>query len=209
MARRYTELAFTPGVKETQAGYGTREVARRMESANVEDWHLSERETEFIAERDSFYVASVLENGWPYVQHRGGPKGFLRVLDERTLGFADYQGNRQYVTVGSVRRDDRVALFFMDYPGRRRLKLMARAEVVEVSDRPELLEQLADADYPARVERFILLHVEAFDWNCPQHITPRFTGAEMAPDLQRLHDRVAELEAKLAYERSSRASSEP
>jgi len=168
------------------------------------DERLSAREVEFITERDSFYVASVLENGWPYVQHRGGPRGFLKVIDERTLGFADYRGNRQYITAGSVQRDGRVALFLMDYPGRRRLKLMARAEVVDGAERPDLLEAIGDPDYPGMIERLFLLHVEAFDWNCPQHITPRFTGEEMAPELQRLHDRIAELEGRV-----SRASSGP
>jgi len=209
MALRYAELTFTEGVERVQEELGTREIARRREAAHLEDERLSRREIEFIGERDSFYVASVLENGWPYVQHRGGPRGFLKVIDERTLGFADYRGNRQYISVGNVKQDDRVALFLMDYPGRRRLKLLARAEVFEASERPELVEPLGDAESHGVVERVFLLRVEAFDWNCPQYITPRFTGEDLAPELQRLHDRIAHLETELARERATRASSAP
>jgi predicted pyridoxine 5'-phosphate oxidase superfamily flavin-nucleotide-binding protein len=178
MSRRYTELTFTDNVKDAQEHYGTRATAERMEQAPIDDRHLAQRETEFIAARDSFYMASVNQQGWPYVQFRGGPVGFLRVLDDHTLGYADYRGNRQYITTGNVRGDDRVALILMDYTQRRRLKLMARMEVRPADECPELLERLHDPEYRARVERVVLLHVEAFDWNCPQHITPRYTLEE-------------------------------
>jgi predicted pyridoxine 5'-phosphate oxidase superfamily flavin-nucleotide-binding protein len=179
MSRRYTELTFTDSVKSVQEQYGTRASAERMEQLPVDDRHLSPREQAFVEARDGFYMASVNQQGWPYVQFRGGPVGFLRVVDECTLGYADYRGNRQYITTGNVRSDDRVALILMDYPNRRRLKVMARMRVHEAADRPDLVEKLHDPDYPAEVERVVLLHVEAFDWNCPQHITPRYTVEEI------------------------------
>jgi predicted pyridoxine 5'-phosphate oxidase superfamily flavin-nucleotide-binding protein len=179
MARRYAELTFTDDVKARQEHQGVRETARRMEEAPVEDTRLSEREAGFIAQRDSFYMATVLQNGWPYLQHRGGPKGFLKVIDDQTLAFADFRGNLQYVSTGSVQRDDRVALFFMDYPNKQRLKLMAHAEVIDADDDPDLVAAVEDPDYRARIERVVVLKVEAFDWNCPQHITPRFTADEI------------------------------
>ena len=134
------------------------------------------------------------ENGWPYAQFRGGPKGFLRVVDEHTLGFADFRGNQQYITTGNIKNDDRIALFLMDYPNRRRLKIMARAEIFDADERPELVAQLADSHYRAHVERAVVYHVEAFDWNCPQHITPRWTAEEMAPVLDQLQARIGRLE---------------
>jgi len=180
MRRKYPELTFTDSVKAAQEHYGSRKTAAKLEAMDFDDTRLTTREREFIETRDSFYVASVLENGWPYLNHRGGPIGFLKVLDERTLGYADFRGNLQYITVGNVRADDRVALFLMDYPGRQRLKIMARVESFDAEEHSELVSQVADPDYRARVERAVLLHVEAFDWNCPQHITPRFTEEELA-----------------------------
>ena len=177
--RQYPALAFTDSVKRTQERYGTRDSARKLETAGRDDIRLTSRETEFIAERDSFYVASVGDTGWPYVQFRGGPKGFLKVLDDTTLAFADFRGNLQYITTGNIRHDPRVSLFLMDYPNRRRLKIMARAEVFEAIERPDLIEQLEDPSYDARVERAVLYRIVAFDWNCPQHITPRFTEEEI------------------------------
>jgi predicted pyridoxine 5'-phosphate oxidase superfamily flavin-nucleotide-binding protein len=198
MARRYTELTFTDAVKATQEHYGVRAPNARLEAMDFDDRRLAERERTFIEARDSFYMASVLENGWPYLQHRGGPTGFLKVLDDHTLGFADFRGNLQYISTGAVKHDDRVALFFMDYANRQRLKVMARAEFVDVDDRPDLLEQVEDPDYRARIERVALFHVEAFDWNCPQHITPRFSEADIAPALEERDARIAELEARVA-----------
>ena len=179
MTRKYTELTFTDSVKEAQEQFGSRATAAKVAGWEIDDEHISPNEAGFIAERDSFYMATVNEDGWPYVQFRGGPKAFLKVLDAKTLGYADYRGNRQYISTGNLKQNDRVALFFMDYPNRRRLKLMARTEVFDASDRPDLLERLEAPSYAARIERVVLFHVVAFDWNCPQHITPRFTEEEL------------------------------
>ena len=194
MGHRFAELAFTPAVKAVQEQQGSRSAYRRLEAGEPHHDRLGPAEAAFLAARDSFYLATVSETGWPYVQHRGGPPGFVRVLDERTIGFADLGGNRQYVSVGNLGHDDRVALILVDYPARRRLKLLGRARLVEPEADPETLARLALPGQEVRVERGILIEVEAFDWNCPQHITPRFTATELAP----LHARIAELEAALA-----------
>jgi predicted pyridoxine 5'-phosphate oxidase superfamily flavin-nucleotide-binding protein len=180
MARRYYDLTFTPSVVAAQERFGVAGPAARMAASEYPDTVLSEAEAEFLAERDSFYMASVTHDGWPYLQHRGGPKGFLRVLDERTLAFADFRGNMQLLSTGNLADDGRVSLFFMDYPNRRRLKLMARAKVLAAADDPELVARVEDPSYRARIERVFVFTVEAFDWNCPQHITPRFTVDEVA-----------------------------
>lgn len=178
MKRKYPELTYTDSVKRAQEHYGTRETASRMEEGAAAGDRLNPREIDFIGARDSFYVASVGDTGWPYVQFRGGPRGFLKVLDERTIAWVDFRGNLQYVTTGNVTQDDRVALILMDYAGRKRLKIMARARVVDAIDDPDLVANLADPDYKAKVERAVVLTIEAFDWNCPQHITPRYTEEE-------------------------------
>jgi len=178
MTRKYTSLTFTPSVVDRQEHYGHRASGEKMEAVAIDDEHFSITELAFLAQRDSFYMATVTEDGWPYLQHRGGPVGFVKALDAQTFGFADYRGNRQYISTGNLRASDRVALFFMDYPGRKRLKVMATAEVRDASDDPELLERLTGGDDTARVERLFLFHLVAFDWNCPQHITPRFTADE-------------------------------
>ena len=175
MSRKYTELTFTPSVKAAQEHYGARASAKRVEEWAIDDARLSADEQAFVAERDGFYMASVGENGWPYVQFRGGPVGFVKVLDEATLAYADFRGNRQYISTGNLRHDGRVALFFMDYEHQRRLKVMARAEIVDVSDAPDLRAKLEDPTYRARVERLVVFRVAAFDWNCPQHIPRRHT----------------------------------
>ena len=140
---------------------------------------MTAREAEFIAERDSFYQATVSEIGWPYVQHRGGPAGFLKVLDERTIGFADFRGNVQSLSVGNLNTNDRISLILMDYPNRRRLKIWGRVRIVRENENPELIMQSEVLSYRARVECGIVIHVEAYDWNCPQHITPRYSEAEV------------------------------
>ena len=179
MGNAFAEIAFTQGVRELQIQAGSRErYAAMEESANRRD-KLTERETTFIESRDHFFQASVSETGWPYVQHRGGPAGFLKVLDERTLGFADYRGNVQYVSVGNLLHDDRVALILMDYANQRRLKLLGRVRFIDRDTEPNLIERLITPGYKAIVERGFIISVEAFDWNCPQHITPRFTLAEI------------------------------
>lgn len=197
MARRFAELAFTPSVKATQTRYGSRTGNLGHELAEDRRDRLGPAEAAFIAERDSLYIASVGEEGWPYVQHRGGPRGFLKVLDEHTLGFADFRGNRQYISVGNLSADDRVSLILVDYPNRRRLKLWARARVVHFEEDPQLLARLELPDYRARVERGIVLRVEATDWNCPQHITPRYTEEEVAPRLAALQAEIDRLRAQL------------
>ncbi len=180
MTRKYAELTFTDSVKQAQERYGSRQPKTRMEAVQSAEDRLTDREADFIAGRDGFYVASVGEDGWPYVQFRGGPKGFLKVLDDRRLGFADFRGNRQYITTGNILSDGRVALFLMDYANRQRLKIMARAEIYDVGQSPGLIEQLEDQNYRGHIERAVVYHVVAFDWNCPQHITPRWTEAELA-----------------------------
>jgi ferredoxin-NADP reductase/predicted pyridoxine 5'-phosphate oxidase superfamily flavin-nucleotide-binding protein len=176
MGHKFAEIAFTDTVRRVQQDHGSRSNYAAMEEGDDYNFLLGDAEASFIAVRDSFYMASISETGWPYLQHRGGPAGFMRVLDEKTLGFADFSGNRQYVSTGNFMNNDRVALFFMDYPNRRRLKLLGRVRLVSLEE-TDLLEQLEDANYRARVERGFVIHVEAFDWNCPQHITPRYTEA--------------------------------
>jgi predicted pyridoxine 5'-phosphate oxidase superfamily flavin-nucleotide-binding protein len=185
MARRFAEIAFTARVREEQERLGSRRQYERIERLGSEGDRLGPEERAFIESRDSMYLATVSETGWPYVQHRGGPKGFLRALDEQTLGFADFRGNRQYITLGNLRTDDRVALLLMDYPQRARLKILGRAEVTEREAGPELAARLAAPGYRAVVERSVLIHVAGFDWNCQQHITPRWTEEELASRLER------------------------
>ncbi|YBV94583.1 pyridoxamine 5'-phosphate oxidase family protein (plasmid) [Phyllobacteriaceae bacterium JZ32] len=180
MARAFAKIAFTPSVKAAQERYGSRAGYQSFEHAEDHRDVLTSREAEFIAARDSFYQATVSETGWPYVQFRGGPNGFLKVLDSHTIGYADFRGNRQYITTGNIEADGRVSLILMDYPNRRRLKIWARARIVHEDEEPELLRRLEMPAYRARVERAVLMSVEAFDWNCPQHITPRFTEEEIA-----------------------------
>ena len=197
MAHKFAEIAFTPVVRAIQQQEGSRAGYARMDGGEDYNHRLGAREAIFIAARDSFYMASVGETGWPYVQHRGGPAGFMKVLDERTIGFADYSGNRQYVSSGNFSSDNRVALFFMDYPNRTRLKMLGRVRTVGL-DEPELLARLEDDDYPAQVERGFIIEVEGFDWNCPQHITPRFTEVEIQEELALLQDENRRLKAQFA-----------
>lgn len=198
MPHHFAEIAFTPTVKKVQAALGSRSSYARMEGIpDAVNHQLTEAEAGFIAARDSFYMATVGETGWPYIQHRGGPTGFVRVLDETTIGFADFRGNRQYVSVGNLMTDDRVSLFFMDYANKTRLKLFGHATIVGLDDQT-ILSRLETPDYRARVERGFLIKVEGFDWNCPQHITERFTIDEMHSVTAPLMARIAELEAELS-----------
>jgi uncharacterized protein len=197
MGHKFAEIAFTPNVKNEQERSGSRRSYARMEQGDDHHDRLGANEAAFIAERDSFYMATVSESGWPYIQHRGGPAGFVRILDEKTIGFADFVGNRQYVSVGNIQSNDRVSLFFMDYPNQTRLKLLGRVRLIG-SDESKLLEQLQLPDYRARIERGMIITVEGFDWNCPQHITPRFTQTQVLAMVSPLKDRIAELEASLA-----------
>jgi ferredoxin-NADP reductase/predicted pyridoxine 5'-phosphate oxidase superfamily flavin-nucleotide-binding protein len=179
MARTFAKISFTPDVQAVQTEMGSRMAYRAAELGEAEEVVLGDAEQTFIAERDSFYQATVSQTGWPYVQHRGGPAGFLKVLDERTLGYADFSGNRQYISVGNLRGDDRVSLLLMDYPQRRRLKIWGRARAVDARTEPALLAKLESPDFRAPVERGILIQVEAFDWNCPKYITPRYSQREV------------------------------
>jgi len=196
MSHRFAEIAFTPNVKKAQEANGSRQSYARVETGDVHHDVLGPRETAFISERDSFYMATVSETGWPYIQHRGGPPGFIRVLDQKTIGFADFRGNRQYVSVGNLATDDRVSMILMDYPNRARLKILGRARLVGLEAK-DILDRLSLPDYRAVVERAFVITIEAFDWNCPQHITPRFTPAENETAVAPLRLRVAELEQML------------
>jgi len=198
VGNRFLEIAFTPAVKQAQRRLGSRERYARIETQGAAQDRLGPEEAAFIAERDGFFVATVGETGWPYIQRRGGPKGFLKVLDSRTLGFADYSGNRQYVSVGNLAGDDRVALILMDYTTGQRLKVLGRAATVDTTADAVLRERLMDPGYLARMERGVLIRVEAFDWNCPQHVTPRFTMEEIEAAVEPLKARIRELEQRLA-----------
>lgn len=195
MPRRFAEITFTDSVKAAQTHYGSRDANRGFELADEPRQALTPKEKEFIEARDGFYQATVGQNGWPYVQFRGGPPGFLKVLDERTLGYADFRGNLQYISMGNLNADARISLILMDYPHRRRLKVWARARVVDEADDPGLVARLELPGYRAQVERAVVLTVEAYDWNCPRHITPKFTEDEVrAGWLAPLEQRLAELE---------------
>ncbi len=205
MVKNFADIAFTESVKAQQEQYGSRQQYAQMDRL-ARGTTLTIAETEFIAARDSFYLATVGANGYPYVQFRGGPPGFLRVLDAQTLGYADFRGNRQYITVGNLDQNNRVALILMDYANQSRLKIYARIEVINAKDRPDLMERLRVPGYDAKLERAMLLHIEAFDWNCPQHITPRFTMEEIQAMNAPLYEHVAKLEAELTRLRQVQTS---
>lgn len=195
MSYGFLDIAMTPSVQAVQVAMGTDHIFRDFEGDRAFD-RFTERERAHIASRDSFYMATVTETGWPYVQHRGGPAGFLKVVDDRTLAFADYRGNRQYLSVGNLAADDRVSLILVDYPRRTRMKILGRIEHVAVDADADLAALVADPDYYGQPERILKVHLEAFDWNCPQHITPRFTQAEVTQAIEPLQARLAELESE-------------
>ena len=195
MAQTYLHTMFGPGARAMQEAAGSRASYARMEAGAGDADMLTDREADFIAARDSFYMASVSEDGWPYVQHRGGPAGFLRRIAGNRIGFADYRGNRQYLSAANLAADDRVALFLRDYPNRRRLKLIGHARG---SDDPADIAALMTRDYAAEPERAFVIDVVGFDWNCPQHITPRFTEDEIRRGTQPLLDELTRLRARVA-----------
>lgn len=197
--KTFAAIAFTPPVRALQQAHGSRDAYAGLPDELPPGSGLGEEEAAFLQAADTAFLASVNADGWPYVQHRGGPPGFLRVLSPDRIAFADYRGNRQYVSAGNVRGDDRVALIVMDYAHRRRLKLLGRLrfEPAEGAD-PALLAAVAQPDYRARVERVATIQVAAFDWNCPQHITPRFSAEETQAVIRPLQDRIAQLEREVA-----------
>jgi predicted pyridoxine 5'-phosphate oxidase superfamily flavin-nucleotide-binding protein len=201
MSYGFLDIAVTPAVRAAQAAMGSDGLWTDFKGHRASDRFTGD-EAAFIADRDSFYMATVSESGWPYVQHRGGPRGFLKLVDDRTLAFADYRGNRQYISVGNTAGEDRACLFLMDYRRRARLKIYVHAEVVALAADPALTELVAVPGYKARLERIFRLRLEAFDWNCPQHITPRFTEQEIAEAVRPLRDRLESLEAENAVLRA-------
>lgn len=190
MGQNFTNFAFTPGVRHAQEHYGSRAAGERMENG-PDRFRLSDEERDFIGSLDFFFLATVGSNGWPYVQYRGGAKGFLRVLDDQTLGFADFRGNRQFVSVGNINDGGRVALILLDFPRRERLKIWGTARVEDAADKPEQAARLSDPDYAGRVERLVTISVQAFDWNCHQHIRPRYTEEEVVADIEHFLSLVA------------------
>jgi len=194
MAKSFGSLVFTPVIKALQERYGSRRQYARLEQGADTPVRLGPDEVEFISDRDTFYMASVGATGWPYVQHRGGPKGFLKVLDEHTIAFADFSGNKQYVSTGNLMTDDRVAIILIDYPRQLRLKVLGHAQIFEGEQAKEWIEKVRDVGYKATIERVYVIRVEAFDWNCQQHIIPRFTEEEIGEALAPLEKRMQGLE---------------
>jgi uncharacterized protein len=195
VAYGFLDIASTPGVRAAQEANGSGEFWANFNGDRLSD-RFTSAEAAFIAERDGLYMATVSESGWPYVQHRGGPPGFIRILDDRTLAIPDFRGNRQYISTGNLATNDRAALILMDYPHRRRLKLYAHVEAKDLSADPALAAELALPGYRAKVERALVIHLTAFDWNCPQHITPRFSEAELEPALAPFRARLEALETE-------------
>jgi uncharacterized protein len=207
VAKNFAEIAFSTAVKEMQERLGSRAAYARIEKDTYVEG-LTENEVDFIAQRDSFYMASIGENGFPYIQHRGGQKGFLKVLDPKRLGFIDFTGNRQYITVGNLATNNNVAIIMVDYPARARLKIFAKAEIVDLKDDPGLYNSLDLDKYKFRPERMMVLHIEAYDWNCQQHITPRYTVedielafASQRSLIARLEKEVKELKSALSIQK--------
>jgi uncharacterized protein len=194
MAHNFGSLVFTPLVKALQEKYGSRRQYARLEAGDGARDLLGPDESAFIAEQDSFFLATVGSTGWPYIQHRGGPKGFLKVIDDHTIAFADFRGNKQFISTGNLGTDNRIALILVDYPRQARLKILGRAEIFDGEAAREWIERLREPDYKAVIERAYVIHVEALDWNCPQHITPRFTAEQIQEALAPFEHRLQELE---------------
>ncbi|MDF1752767.1 MAG: pyridoxamine 5'-phosphate oxidase family protein [Verrucomicrobiales bacterium] len=177
MNKNFATYTFTDSVKAAQEHYGSRKNYDGSED-DPDRFILTPREAAIITSRDSFYLSTVGENGWPYLQHRGGPKGFLRIINERTIGFADYKGNRQFISTGNLNSHSKALLFLMDYPTRQRVKIWAHGKVIDVADDPKLAKTLVPQGYENKAERLFIFEIQAYDWNCPQHITPRYTEEE-------------------------------
>ncbi len=207
MPRAFAEIAFTPAVRAMQAKQGSADSYAKFLRPDVDRAdRLGEKEDSFIRARDGFYQATISEAGWPYVQFRGGPVGFLNPLDEKTIAYADFRGNRQYLSVGNMTENDKIALILMDYPNRRRLKIWGRTQIIDGGDDPALIARLHDNAYRAQPERAVIITVEAFDWNCPQHIPQRLTMEELQLHLAPLHAELASLKEELAHMRAQNAS---
>ena len=194
MAHNFGSLVFTPTIKSLQDRHGSRRQYARMQESGLSRDRLGPQEKQFLAERESFYIASIGSTGWPYVQYRGGPAGFLKVIDDSTIAFANFGGNKQYISSGNLTTDNRVALIFVDYPAQARLKLLGRAEILEGDPAREWIERLRDPGYKAAIESVFVIKVEAFDWNCPQHIMPRFTAEQIQETVAPIEKRMQELE---------------
>jgi len=190
----FGELAFTPVVKELQKRYGSRQQYERMEQSGRSRDGFTEFESEFLAQRDSFYWATIGATGWPYVQHRGGPKGFLKVIDDHTLALADFRGNKQFISTGNLQTDNRVAIIMVDYPRQARLKILGHVEILEGDKAADWIPRVRMPGYKAVIERVFVIHVEAYDWNCPQHITPRYTAEEIHEGVETIEKRLETLE---------------
>ncbi len=202
MGHKFAEIAFTPAVKQVQSEQKSRAGYARWENALDANHLLSQQEANFITTRDSFYMASVSETNWPYVQHRGGPEGFLKVIDEKTIGFADYSGNRQYISTGNVRNNDRVSLFLMDYPSKSRLKILGRIKTIN-GDNAKEIAQLKSKGFSAPIERGFIIHIEGFDWNCPKYITPRYTETQIKNFIEPIQQENEQLKAALTQQAQS------
>jgi uncharacterized protein len=194
MPKSFGSLVFTPVVKALQERYGSRRQYERLEKSGDKPAPLGPDERDFIGERDTLYMASIGSTGWPYVQHRGGPKGLVKVIDENTIAFADFRGNKQYVSAGNLTTNDRVALILVDYPRQLRLKILGRVQIFEGAEAKEWIEKVRDPGYKATIERVFVIKVEAFDWNCQQHIIPRFTEEEIREALEPAENRMQRLE---------------
>jgi predicted pyridoxine 5'-phosphate oxidase superfamily flavin-nucleotide-binding protein len=194
MSRPVSDIAFTTSVKAAQQQRGSRENYERMEQRGGWQYEVTPELAAFIAERDSLYLGTANDEGQPYIQHRGGPKGFLKVVDKRALGFADFVGNAQYISVGNLDENSKAFIFLMDYPNRRRIKIWGTSEIVE--ENAGLLQQLTDEGYKGKPQRAVLFHIKAWDANCPQHIIPRWTENEFAPVVENLKARIVELECE-------------
>lgn len=205
----FGSLVFTPLVKKLQERYGSRRQYERMENSGETQDRFTPFETEFLSQRDSFYMATTGATGWPYVQHRGGPKGFLKVIDDHTLAFADFRGNKQYISTGNLLTDDRVALIMVDYPRQARLKILGRAEIFEGQKAEALLDRVRMPGEKTAIDRVFVIHVEAYDWNCPQHITPRYSVEELRDGMKDVEKRLQTLEQENEALRKELAAARP
>jgi predicted pyridoxine 5'-phosphate oxidase superfamily flavin-nucleotide-binding protein len=204
-AMNYAQIAFTDAVKDFQERYGSRASYGRQEQFKYTDG-LTESEEDFIAQQDNFYMATISESGYPYMQFRGGPKGFLKYLIMKHLGFIDFGGNKQYISAGNLATQNKVALFLLDQAAQARLKIFAEASILKIEDNAELYDKLNLPDYKFKPERIILLKVKAYDWNCPQHITPRYTLEEIQHEFAAQHEYINKLRAENAALKAQLAS---